>query len=145
MLPGTVLASVLWGDASHPNALLFQALPLAAVYPLFVLVPLTQAFAELPICWGYVAARLRAGGMGRVAAVALVGAVLSVQHMFFAFQLDWRYDLWLAVKFLPFALWIGFLVDRRPTVLPYLMGLHLLLDASLPPLLLMVSKGMRLG
>ena len=55
--------------------------------------------------------------MGRWLALFLIGAVLSVQHMFFAFQLDWRYDLWLAVKFLPFALWTGFIVDRRPTAL----------------------------
>jgi hypothetical protein len=45
---------------------------------------------------------------------------------------DWRYDLWLGVKFLPFAIWTGIVLDRRPTALPYLMAGHLLLDASLP-------------
>jgi hypothetical protein len=145
MLPGTLLAGALWGDANHPNALLFQALPLFAVYPLFLLMPLTQAFAELPTYWGYVAPRLRASGMGRCVVIGVVGAALSVQHLFFAFQLDWRYDLWLALKFLPFALWTGFIVDRRPTTLPYLMGIHFALDASLPLLLLLASKGMRLG
>jgi hypothetical protein len=145
MLPGTLLAGALWPDVNHPNVLLFQALPLAAVYPLFVLMPLTQALAELPTYWGYVAPRLRASGMSRWLVIVVVGAVLSAQHMFFAFQLDWRYDLWLALKFLPFALWTGFIVDRRPTTLPYLMGLHLALDASLPLLLLMASTGVRLG
>jgi hypothetical protein len=33
--PGTLLATALWGNASHPNPMLFQALPLWAVYPLF--------------------------------------------------------------------------------------------------------------
>jgi hypothetical protein len=145
MAPGSLLATALWGDANYPNALLFRALPLLAVYPLFVLMPVTQAFAELPTYWGYVAPRLRASGMSRWLVIGVVGAVLSLQHMFFAFQLDWRYDLWLAVKFLPFALWTGFIVDRRPTALPYLMGLHFALDASLPVLLFMVSTGMRLG
>lgn len=145
MLPGTLLAQALWGDAAYPNGLLFQALPLLAVYPLFVLMPVTQAFAELPIYWGYVAPRLRASGMNRWITIGIVGLALSAQHMFFAFQLDWRYDLWLAVKFLPFALWTGFVVDRRPTALPYLMGLHFLIDASLPLLLLLVSKGMPLS
>ncbi len=145
MLPGTLLAGALWGDATYPNGLLFQALPLLAVYPLFVLMPLTQALAELPTYWGYVAPRLRASGMGRWVVIGIVGATLSAQHLFFAFQLDWRYDLWLAVKFLPFALWTGFIVDRRPTALPYLMGLHFLLDASLPVLLLLASKGMPLS
>ena len=145
MLPGTLLAGALWRDVNHPNALLFQALPLVAVYPLFVLMPITQALAELPTYWGYVAPRLRASGMNRWLVIGIVGAVLSAQHMFFAFQLDWRYDVWLALKFLPFALWTGFIVDRRPTTLPYLMGLHLLLDASLPLLLLMATTGVRLG
>lgn len=142
LLPGTYLAAALWGDASYPNEMLFQALPLLAVYPLFVLMPTTQALAELPIYWGYVAPRLRAWGMNRWLGIVIVGSTLSVQHMFLAFQLDWRYSLWLAVKFLPFALWTGIIVDRRPTALPYLMGLHFLIDATLPVLLLLVSLGM---
>jgi len=145
MLPGTLLATALWGDANYPNELLFQALPLLAVYPLFLLMPVTQALAELPTYWGYVAPRLRASAMNRLLVIVIVGATLSLQHMFFAFQLDWRYDLWLAVKFLPFALWTGFIVDRRPTALPYLMGLHFALDASLPVLLLLASKGVPLS
>jgi hypothetical protein len=144
-LPGNLLAITLWGSANYPNGMLFQALPLGAIYPLFLLMPITQALAELPTYWGYVAPRLRASGMNRWLVVAVVGAVLSAQHMFFAFQLDLRYDLWLAVKFLPFALWTGFIVDRRPTALPYLMGIHLALDASLPLLVLMVTRGVSLS
>lgn len=143
-LPGTLLAGALWSDANLPNGMLFRPLPLWAVYPLFLLMPITQALAELPIYWGYVAPRLRASGMRPWLVIGLVGCVLSLQHLFFSFQLDWRYDLWLAVKFLPFALWTGFIVYKRPTTLPYLMGMHFLLDASLPLLLLMVSTGVSL-
>jgi hypothetical protein len=50
MLPGTLLAGALWGDASHPNALLFQALPLMAVYPLFVLMPIFVGRRALDTC-----------------------------------------------------------------------------------------------
>jgi hypothetical protein len=130
--PGILLALALWGDPNFPNTMLIQPLPHAAVYPLFLLMPTSQALAELPIYWGYVAPRLRAFGINRVIVILIVGLVLSLQHMFFAFQLDWKYDLWLALKFLPFALWTGFIVDRRPTTLPYLMILHFLIDASLP-------------
>jgi hypothetical protein len=143
--PGLFLARLLWGDANTPNALLFQALPLAAVYPLFVLMPTTHALTELPTYWGYVAPRLRASGMQAWLVIALVAAALSVQHMFFAFQPDWRYALWLAVKFLPFALWIGIVLHRRPTVLPYFMAGHLVLDAVLPLLVLMASRGIPLS
>lgn len=142
--PGTYLAQILWGDANFPNEMLFQPLPVLAVYPLFILMPVTQALAELPIYWGYVAPRLRAAGMNRWVVIAIVGAVLSVQHMFFSFQLDLRFDLWLAIKFLPFALWTGLIIDRRPSVLPYLMIGHFALDALLPYLLLLVSRGQSL-
>ncbi len=140
--PGTFLANLLWGDANYPNDLLIQPLPVLAIYPLFLLMPTTQALAELPIYWGYVAPRLRASGLNRWLVIGIVGLVLSLQHMFFSFQLDWRYDLWLAFKFLPFALWTGIVIDRRPTVLPYLMVVHFLIDVSLPVLVFMVSKGM---
>lgn len=143
--PGTLLAQALWGDPNYPNALLFQPIPLWAIYPLFLLMPTTQALAELPIYWGYVAPRLRAAGMNRWLVIGVVGFALSIQHMFFSFQLDWRYNLWLAVKFLPFALWMGVIIDRRPTTLPYLMALHFLLDVALPLLVLMATQGVPLS
>lgn len=130
--PGILLASLLWGDPAFPNSMLIQPLPPAAIFPLFLLMPVSQALAELPVYWGYVAPRLRAAGFKRWAVLLMVGGTLSLQHLFFAFQPDWKYALWLALKFLPFALWTGFIVDRRPTALPYLMVLHFLMDASLP-------------
>jgi len=144
-VPSTWLAGLLWADSNTPNSMLIQALPLAAVYPLFLLMPTIHALAELPLYWGYVAPRLRAGGMKWWAAILVVGAFLSLQHLCFSFQLDWRYDLWLGVKFLPFALWTGYLLYRRPTVLPYMMAVHFALDATLPLLVLMVSQGRSLA
>lgn len=143
--PGQLLAKLLWDDPELGNTLLFQPLPVLAVYPLFALMAPIHALAELPMYWGYVAPRLRARGMNRWLVIVIVGAALSVQHLFFSFIPDWRYALWLAIKFLPFALWTGFLVDRRPTVLPYLMGGHLLIDSALPLLQLMVSQGKSLA
>jgi len=139
--PGAILATLLWGGPSIPNNMLFGAIPVPAVYPLFALMPTSHALAELPLYWGYVAPRLRAAGMNRWLVILIVGSVLSFQHLCFSFQPDWRYAVWLAVKFLPFALWTGFVIDRRPTVLPWLMGGHFLLDAMLPYLALIVSRG----
>jgi hypothetical protein len=140
-LPGDLLSRLLWADTRVPLRMLMQPLPLAAIFPLMLLMPTTQALAELPVYWGYVTPRLCALGMKRWRVVTIVGLVLSLQHLFFSFQPDWRYDLWLALKYLPFALWTGYVVDRRPTVLPYLMLLHFMMDASLPVLVLLVTKG----
>jgi len=141
MVPGFLLAEAFWGGSSIPNNLLFGPLPEAAVYPLFLLVPAGQGLAELPLYWGYAAPRLRASGWGRWRTILAVGAVLSLQHLFLSFRPDPLYALWLAFRFLPFALWTGWVIDRRPTVLPYLMGAHALLDAPLAVLALMVSRG----
>jgi hypothetical protein len=141
MLPGTALANALWGSTSVPNNLLFQPIPEAAIWPLFLLMPTSHALVELPVYWGYAAPRLKARGMNRWLVILVVGSVLSIQHLFFSFQPDWRYCLWLGLKFLPFALWTGFVMDKRPTVLPYLMAFHLVIDSSLPFLALSVSRG----
>lgn len=101
-----------------------------------------HALAELPTYFGYVAPRLRAMRINRWVVILITGGVLSLQHMFFSFQLDAQYDLWLAVKFIPFALWTAFIIDRRPTAMPYLMAGHVLLDLSLPYFVLLVSQGL---
>ena len=123
-----------WGMLALGSVVTFSSL--------LLLMPVTRTLAELPIYWGYVAPRLRAFGSGRWTVIGLVGAVLSLQDLFFSFRLDGRYDLWLAVKFLPFALWTGYVVDRRPAALPYLMTVHFLIDATLPVLVFFVSRGM---
>lgn len=140
--PGTILANFLWGGTTYPNTMLFQPLPIWAVYPLFIIMPVIHALAELPTYFGYVAPRLRAMRFNRWVVILITGGVLSLQHMFFSFQLDVQYDLWLAVKFLPFALWAAFIIDRRPTAMPYLMASHVLLDLSLPYFVLLVTQGL---
>lgn len=53
--------------------------------------------------------------------------------MFLPLLPDARFIAWRLLMFVPFALWIGFVADRRPTALPYLMLGHALLDST-PPL-----------
>jgi hypothetical protein len=45
---------------------------------------------------------------------------------------DWRFVFWRLLMFVPVARSVGSIVDRRPTVLPYLAITHGLLGASLP-------------
>lgn len=137
----SALASALLGDPAVAHEMLFRPVPVAFVYPLFVLMPITHALAELPTYFGYVAPRLRGMGLDRWVVLGIVSLTLSIQHLFFGIQYDWRYMLWLAVKFLPFALFVGWILMRRQTTMPYLMVTHGLLDASLPVLLYLVSTG----
>jgi hypothetical protein len=69
----------------------------------------------------------------------VTASVLSVQHMFLPLLFDWRYIVWRALMFLPLTLWLGWIILRRPTSLPYVAAAHGLLDLSLPLLVLQAT------
>lgn len=50
--------------------------------------------------------------------------------MFLPLILDSRFMLWRLGMFLPFALFIGLVLKLRPTLLPYYLIMHALLDIS---------------
>jgi hypothetical protein len=102
--------------------------------------PIIHALTELPTYFGYVLPRLSAMTRPRMALV-LTAAVLSFQHLFLPLLFDWKYLVWRALMFLPFALWIGWIIHRRATVLPYLAIAHALLDVTLPIYVLQASMG----
>jgi hypothetical protein len=138
-LPNLLLAQALWGNAQVGAELSFRALPVAAALAILVVFPVVHAAAELPTYYGYVMPRLRAGYGWRSGALVLTALVLSTQHIFLPLLFDWRYLVWRGLMFLPFALWMGFIVYRRPTTLPYLVIAHGLIDASLPVMVLLAS------
>jgi hypothetical protein len=140
MLPNLLLGGALWGEAATTGAeLSFRALPVLAAVLLVITFPLIHAMAELPTYFGYVMPRLAAITGWRWRAMLVAALVLSTQHVFLPLLLDWRFVVWRALMFLPFAAWIGFVVMRRPTALPYLVVGHALIDLSLPILVLFAS------
>jgi hypothetical protein len=84
---------------------------------------------ELPTYAGYVLPRLRSAGMPVVAAVAVVGLVLGVQHGALPFLPASQFFLWRATMFLPFAWVLIAALAWQPRLLPWFVGVHLLLDA----------------
>jgi hypothetical protein len=139
-LPNVLLTQALWGDPELPAALTFRPLPIAAAWVLLGVFPIIHALTELPTYFGYVLPRLSAMTRPRMALV-LTAAVLSFQHLFLPLLFDWKYLVWRALMFLPFALWIGWIIHRRATVLPYLTIAHALLDVTLPIYVLQASMG----
>jgi len=139
MLPNLLIGQALWGSPEPGGDLSFRALPVAAAALLVVAFPIVHAMAELPTYFGYVMPRL-VPILGRPwRAVLVAGFVLSTQHVVLPLLLDWRFITWRALMFLPFALWMGYVIHRRPTTLPYLVVGHALLDLSLPVLVLLAS------
>ncbi|HEX5808751.1 MAG TPA: hypothetical protein VFY25_08815, partial [Anaerolineales bacterium] len=60
----------------------------------------------------------------------IASLMLAVQHMFLPLMLDGRFILWRLGMYLPFALFAGFMIKLRPSLLPYYMIVHALIDIS---------------
>lgn len=138
-LPNVLLGGLLWGDAQQGADLAFRALPVAGAWAILIVFPAVHALTELPTYYGYVMPRLQATSGRRGRPAVLCALVLSTQHVFLPLLLDWRFVLWRLLMFLPFALWLAWVVDRRPSTLRYLAVGHYLLDFQLPVFVLVAS------
>ena len=72
------------------------------------------------------------------AAWLIASFFLAAQHMFLPLILNGGYLLWRFGMFLPFALFIGLMVKLRPSLLPYAVIVHALLDVTTVLVYLMI-------
>jgi hypothetical protein len=135
--PMNILGQTLFGDRMVPTYMLFQPLPAWALV-VSLLFPITVAFAELPTYFAYsmprIAAQIKNGWLAWLIASFFLGA----QHMFLPMIPDGRFMLWRLLMYLPFALFAGFFLKLRPTLLPYFMIVHALADFSAVAVYLMI-------
>jgi len=136
-VPMNMLAVAIFGDTTTTTGMLFRPIPDWAFVVSF-LFPLTIAFAELPTYFGYVMPRLAAQIKNGWIAWLIASFFLGAQHMFLPLILDGRFVLWRLGMYLPFALFAGLVLKLRPTLLPYLMIIHALMDVSAVMVYLMV-------
>lgn len=135
--PMNALALALFGDTTIPTHMMFRSLPMWA-FVLSFLFPLTIAFAELPTYFGYVMPRLEAQIRNGWLAWLIASFFLGAQHMFLPLILDGRFLLWRLGMYLPYALFAGLVIKLRPTLLPYFMIVHALMDISAVTVYLMI-------
>lgn len=138
-LPNILLGGALWGSAQAGADLMFRALPVAGAWAILIGFPLVHALTELPTYFGYVMPRLQALTGRRLRPALVCAVVLSTQHVFLPLLFDWRFIVYRLLMFLPFALWLAWVVDRRPTTLRYLAIAHYFLDFQLPVFVLLAS------
>ena len=127
--PNSLLARFLYDDAMQPVRVVFQPLPLWAFIISF-LFPLTIGLAELPVYFGYCMPRLADSLKKNGLAWLLSSLFLALQHCFIPLVFDGRYLIWRAGMYLPFALFTGWILWKRPHMMPYFAILHTLMDVS---------------
>jgi len=135
--PREPLAIAIFGDAMTATNMLFRPLPTWA-FLLSFLFPLTIGFAELPTYFAYCMPRLEMQLKNGWLAWLIASFFLAAQHMFLPLILDGGYLLWRIGMFLPFALFTGLVVKLRPSLLPYFLIVHALLDVTTVLVYLMV-------
>lgn len=131
------LAVAIFGDAMTPTTMLFRPLPTWAFFLSF-LFPLTIWFAELPTYFGYAMPRLEAQLKNGWIAWLIASFFLAAQHMFLPLILNGGYMLWRFGMFLPFALFTGLVLKFRPSLLPYFVIVHALMDITTVLVYLMI-------
>jgi hypothetical protein len=145
MLPSSLGGQWIFGSTETANNLLIQSLPLWAAWAALFIFPVTIAFAELPLYFGYLMPHLENRFENKWLAILLPVIFLAAQHMTLPLIFDSRFMLWRLIAFLPFALMLGLFIHWRPRMLPYLMIVHGLIDMATAVLVLMVSMGMALA
>jgi len=128
-LPVSTLATAIFGDSMTPVNMMFRPLP-AWAFVLSFLFPLTIPFAELPTYFGYAMPRLAAQLKNGWVAWLICSFFLGAQHVFLPLILDGRFMLWRLGMYMPFALFAGLMIKLRPSLLPYLVIVHGLVDIS---------------
>jgi hypothetical protein len=135
--PMNLLGAAIFGDRMIPTYMLFQPLP-GWAFVLSFLFPLTIAFAELPTYFGFVMPRLAVQLKNGWLAWLIASLGLAAQHMFLPLILDGGFILWRLGMYLPFALFAGLMIKLRPTLLPYYLIVHALIDISAVSVYLMI-------
>jgi len=130
------LAKAIFGDAMVATNMLFRPLPTWA-FVLSFLFPFTIWFSELPTYFGYCMPRLSKQINGWLAWL-IASFFLAAQHIFLPTIIDGGYFLWRFGMFLPFALFTGLVLKLRPTLLPYFVIVHALLDVTTVLVYLMI-------
>lgn len=139
MIPNLGLAALLFGDSQGALDLFIQPLPYWIALAFMVLMPVTHGFAELPTYFAYAMPRLTRRWSNGTSALLVSALFLAGQHVTLPLIFDARFILWRLGMFAPFALFVGWVIQRRPRLLPYLMVLHALIDFSVVMMVWQVS------
>lgn len=127
-IPDYLLTKLFWGDATYYQNLLLQPIPKPLAYILLITFPVTIGLAELPTYFGYIMPRLKKNLQVKWLAILLPVLLLSLQHTTLPLVFDLKFILFRGLVFLPLASLIGFAVYKRPSLLPYFIVLHVLMD-----------------
>ena len=127
-VPAYLISMIIWGDPNIPTAMMFGPIGKWLVYVLLFAFPVTIAFAELATYFGYIMSILKNKVSTKWLAPLLPVIFLSIQHCTMPFIPDLNFIVYRGLMFLPFSILVGLSIYHRPSLFPYFVILHGLLD-----------------
>jgi hypothetical protein len=129
LVPSLALSTWLWGNTTYYHQMLFQPLSIYLTVCLLVIFPVSMALAELPTYFGYIMQRLPKHFRSRLWVLLVPVIFLSIQHCTLPFVFDLKFIAFRGLMYLPFSLMLGIALYKRPSLFPFLVIQHGLLDA----------------
>jgi hypothetical protein len=121
------ISTLLWGNTTYYHQVLFQPMTHRLAYMLLVLCPLSTGLAELPTYFGYIMPRLKSHVASWWLVVLIPVVAFSVQHCTLPLVNDARFIFFRGTMYFPFVLIYGLAMYKRPSLLPWLSILQMLI------------------
>ena len=131
MVPNILLSILIYQDPQIGTTFLLGDIPLLFIILNITLFPILQGIVELPFYFYFIMPQLKNKTSNKWIYIGLPILFLSIQHAFMPLRFDIIYMIYRSLMFLPFAVCIGLLLHKKPALLPYLIILHILMNASL--------------
>lgn len=129
-------AYVIYGGL--PPETMFAPLPLWAVIPALIVMPISIATVEAPLYIGYALPKLIHIMKRRNVAILIVSFALAFQHIALPLIFDWQFMLWRLLSFIPVALLLAIIFLKTKRLFP-LMVAHFLMDFQVVATILLYS------
>ncbi len=126
--PNNYLSVWLWGNVDIPFKMMFLPIENWLLYVLLLAFPITITFAELATYFGYIMPRLEKQLNKKWISILIPVLFLSIQHCTLPFIPDVKFIIYRGLVFLPFALFLGLSIRFRPTLFPYFVVMHGIMD-----------------
>jgi len=139
IVPSLTLSNLLWGNTEYYHTVLFQPINKTLVYFLLIAYPISTGLAELTTYFGYVMPRLKNHMKSPWMIIALPVLAFSIQHCTLPLVPEAKFIIFRGFMYLLFSLVYGFSLFKRPTLLPWLAILQVLIYI-LPMTMLLSAK-----
>jgi hypothetical protein len=137
IVPSLALSNLLWGNTEYYHQVLFQPMNKILLYFLLFAYPVSTGSAELTTYFGYVMPRLKNHVKSQWMVVALPVIAFSVQHCTLPLVFEAKFILFRGIMYFLFSLVFGFSIYKRPSLLPWLAVLQVLI--YILPMTMMLS------